>query len=189
MRHVRFIPSELGEESLRRLARGEDMRPYHDLWDVHGTLELDLDFAEPLRLTCGNPVKHALEPLIELAHWGSTGRVNLLSAVLGTAFISRSNHLFHRWHGAFEAVLLLGERDSTLGVNRDGHGFQVTVLETDDQPDLEDEIESLTRAELLSLPTMLWDDLDALLTLLGIELEPRERARWQRHRLEGAPAQ
>lgn len=183
MRHVRFIPSDLGEERLRRLARGDDEIKFDHLWDVHGTLELDIGVAQPLRLTCSNPVRHALEPLCELAGWASTGRVNLLSTVLGTAFISRSNHLFHRWHGAFEAVLLLGERDSTIGVNRDGQDFHVTVLETDDQPELEDEIAALTRPELLSLPAMLWDDLDALLALLGIELEPKERTRWERQRL------
>ena len=182
MRHVRFIPSELGEETLRQLAKGA--KPTDDPWDVHGDLELDIGLATPLRLTCGNPVKYALEPLCELAHWLATGRVHLLSSVMGTAAISRSSHLFHRWHGAFDAVLLLGQRDSTIGVSKQADDVLVTVLETDDQPELEDKGALLTRAELLSLPAMLWDDLNGLLELIGIELDAKERLRWERQRLE-----
>ena len=152
MRHVRFIPSELGEETLRQLAKGA--KPTDDPWNVHGDLELDIGLAAPLRLTCGNPVKYALEPLCELAHWLATGRVNLLSSVMGTAAISRSSHLFHRWHGAFDAVLLLGQRDSTIGVAKQADDLLVTVLETDDQPELEDKGAVLTRSELLSLPAI-----------------------------------
>ena len=181
MRHVRFIPSELGEETLRSLARGEGIG---DPWDVHGDLELDIGLATPLRLTCGNPVTHALEPLCELAHWLASGRSNRLSTVMGTTAFSRSNHLYHRWHGAFEAVLLLGQRDSTIGVNKHEGAALVTILETDDQPELEDKAALLTRAELLSLPAMLWDDLDGLLHLIGIELDAKERLRWERQRLE-----
>ena len=181
MRHVRFIPSELGEETLRSLARGAALE---NPWDVHGDLELDIGLVTPLRLTCGNPVKHALEPLCELAHWLATGRVNLLSTVMGTAAIGRSNHLFHRWHGAFDAVLLLGQRDSTIGVAKQADDLLVTVLETDDQPELEDKGALLTRSELLSLPAMLWDDLDGLLQLIGIELDAKERLRWERQRME-----
>ena len=180
MRHVRFIPSELGEETLRSLARGELVT--RDPWDVHGDLELDIGLSAPLRLTCGNPVKHALEPLCELANWLASGRVNLLSTVMGTTGIGRSSHLYHRWHGAFDAVLLLGERDSTIGVLKDEGGALVTVLETDDQPELEDKAALLTRVELLSLPAMLWDDLNGLLTLIGIELSERDRLRWERQR-------
>ncbi len=155
----------------------------NDPWDVHGDLELDIGLASPLRLTCGNPVRYALEPLCELAHWVAAGRVNLLSTVMGTAAVSRSNHLYHRWHGAFDAVLLLGQRDSTIGVVKQTDGALVTVLETDDQPELEDKGALLTRAELLSLPTMLWEDLDGLLQLIGIELDSKERLRWERQRL------
>ena len=182
MRHVRFIPSELGEETLRQLAKGA--KPTDDPWDVHGDLELDIGLATPLRLTCGNPVKYALEPLCELAHWLATGRVHLLSSVMGTAAISRSSHLFHRWHGAFDAVLLLGQRDSTIGVAKQADDVLVTVLETDDQPELEDKAALLTLPELLSLPVMLWDDLNGLLHLIGIELDTKEQVRWERQRLE-----
>ena len=180
MRHVRFIPSELGEETLRQLARGT--RGTADPWAVHGDLELDIGLQSPLRLTCGNPVKHALEPLCELAHWLAAGRVNLLSSVMGTAAISRSSHLYHRWHGAFDAVVLLGQRDSTIGVAKQSDEVFVTVLETDDQPDLEDKGALLTLPELLSLPAMLWDDLDGLLHLIGIELDAKEQLRWERQR-------
>ena len=182
MRHVRFIPSELGEETLRQLARGA--KPTDDSWGVHGDLELDIGLAAPLRLTCGNPVKHALEPLCELAHWLAFGRSNRLSAVMGTAAIGRSSHLYHRWHGAFDAVLLLGERDSTIGVSKHADGALVTILETDDQPELEDKAALLTLPELLSLPAMLWDDLNGLLHLIGIELDTKEQVRWERQRLE-----
>lgn len=181
MRHVRFIPSELGEETLRSLAKGATP---DNPWDIHGDLELDIGLAAPLRLTCGNPVRHALEPLCELAHWLASGRANLLSTVMGTAAIGRSSHLYHRWHGAFDAVLLLGQRDSTIGVSRHEGEVLVTVLETDDQPELEDKAALLTRAELLSLPTMLWDDLSGLLQLIGIELGERDRLRWERQRPE-----
>jgi hypothetical protein len=179
MRHVRFIPSELGEETLRSLARGQTP---DQPWNVHGDLELDIGLQLPLRLTCANPVQHALEPLCELAHWLAAGRVNLLSTVMGTSALSRSSHLYHRWHGAFDAVLLLGQRDSTIGVSRHEGGGLVTILETDDQPELEDNAALLTRAELLSLPAMLWDDLDGLLRLIGIELADKERQRWERQR-------
>lgn len=182
MRHVRFIPSELGEETLRALARGAPGTG--DPWEVHGDLELDIGLAAPLRLTCGNPVRHALEPLCELAHWLASGRSNLLSTVMGTSAFSRSSHLHHRWHSAFDAVLLLGQRDSTIGVSRHADGALVTVLETDDQPELEDKAALLTRSELLSLPAMLWDDLDGLLHLIGIELDAKEQLRWERQRLE-----
>ena len=181
MRHVRFIPSELGEATLRSLAKGMTLE---NPWDVHGDLELDIGLATPLRLTCGNPVKYALEPLCEVAHWLASGRVNLLSTVMGTAAIGRSSHLYHRWHGAFDAVLLLGQRDSTIGVTKQADGALVTMLETDDQPELEDKGAGLTRAELLSLPAMLWDDLDGLLHLVGVELDSKEQQRWERQRLE-----
>ena len=81
-------------------------------------------------------------------------------------------------------MLLLGERDSTIGVSTHADGALVTILETDDQPELEDKAAVLTRAELLSLPAMLWDDLDGLLQLIGIELDVKERLRWERQRLE-----
>jgi hypothetical protein len=186
MRHVRFIPDDRGEESLRRLARGEASLRVPDLWNVLGALELDVGLSEPLRLTCRNPVKHALEPLCELSNWAANGRVNLLSSVLGTAGLNRSSHLYHRWRGAYEAVLLLGERDSTIGVSKKPDAVNITVLETDDQPQLEDQTATLERQEVLSLPAMLWDDLDGLLTLVGVELEAKERARWERMRPEVA---
>jgi hypothetical protein len=184
MPSVRFMPSETGEEKLRVLAREPSERHLPELWNLHGTLELDLGFSESLRLTCANPVKHALEPLIELAQWVKTGRGSLLSTVLGTATFGRSNHLYHRWRGAHEAVLLLGLRDSTVGINRQNDEFVVAVLETDDQPQLEDQTAQVSREALLQLPNMLWDDLDALLNMLSIELEPKELLRWQRLRLE-----
>jgi hypothetical protein len=184
MRHVRFIPNELGEETLRRLARGELLTRLPEVWNVLGDLELDIGVTEPLRLTCGNPVKHALEPLCELAQWAAQGRTNRLSTTMGTAALGRSSNLYHRWHGAFESVLILGERDSTIGISRHMESFRVTVLETDDQPQLDDQSALLTREELLSLPTMLWDDLDGLLKLIGIELDEKEQVRWTKMRLE-----
>ena len=186
MRHVRFIPDELGEETLRRLARGELPARLPEIWNLLGDLELDIGVTEPLRLTCGNPVKHALEPLCELANWAAHSRTNRLSTVMGTSVLGRSSHLYHRWHGAFDGVLILGERDSTIGVSRHEDEFRVTVLETDDQPQLDDQSGLLTREELLSLPAMLWDDLDGLLKLIGIELDEKERSRWTRMRLEVA---
>jgi hypothetical protein len=182
MRYVRFIPDDRGEETLRRLARGDAAPRVPELWNVLGALELDVGLSEPLRLTCGNPVRHALEPLCELSNWASGGRTNLLSVVMGTAGLNRSSHLYHRWHGAYEAVLLLGERDSTIGVNREADRLIITVLETDDQSLLEDQSASLERGEVVALPAMLWDDLDGLLKLVGVELEARERTRWERLR-------
>jgi hypothetical protein len=182
MPSVRFMPSENGEEKLRMLAREPSERQLPELWNMHGTLHLDLGFTEPLRLTCANPVKHALEPLIELMHWVRTGRGNLFSSVLGTSAFGRSNHLYHRWRGAYEAVLLLGLRDSTIGLTKQEHTYIVTVLETDDQPQLEDQQVQIPRETLLALPAILWDDLEALLSLLGIELEPKEISKWQRLR-------
>jgi hypothetical protein len=186
MRYVRFIPDDRGEETLRRLARGDVAPRVPELWNVLGALELDVGLSEPLRLTCSNPVRHALEPLCELSNWASSGRVNLLSGVLGTAGLNRSSHLYHRWRGAYEAVVLLGERDSTIGVSRKADVVNITVLETDDQPQLEDQTATLERHEVLSLPAMLWDDLDGLLKLVGVELEARERSRWERLRPEVA---
>ncbi len=182
MRYVRFIPDGYGEEALRQLSRGETPARLPELWQVMGNLELDLGLTSALRLTCTNPLKHALEPLCELMNWLESGRTNRLSTTMGTAGLNRSSHLYHRWHGAHEAVLLLGERDSTIGVNRQEEHVQITVLETDDQPELEDQSASLSRAEVLNLPAMLWDDLDGLLKLVGIELEERERVRWERMR-------
>jgi hypothetical protein len=184
MSSVRFVPSETGEEKLRLLAREPSERQVPELWNLHGTLELDLGFSENLRLTCANPIKHALEPLSELHHWVKTGRGHLLSSVLGTSSFGRSNHLYHRWRGAHEAVLLLGLRDSTVGINRQNDAFIATVLETDDQPQLEDQTALVSREALLELPSILWDDLDGLLNMLSIELEPKELAKWQRLRLE-----
>jgi hypothetical protein len=186
MRHVRFIPNELGEETLRRLARGELQARLSEVWNVLGDLELDIGVTEPLRLTCGNPVRHALEPLCELAQWTASNRTNRLSSVMGTSALGRSSHLYHRWHGAFDCVLILGERDSTIGVSRHAESFRVTILETDDQPQLDDQSALLTREELLSLPAMLWDDLDGLLKLIGIELDEKEQGRWAKMRLEVA---
>ncbi len=184
MSNVRFMPSQDGEEKLRVLAREPAQRRVPELWNMHGTLQLDLGFAEPLRLTCANPVKHALEPLIELAQWVQTGRSGLFSSVLGTSTFGRANHLYHRWRGAYEAVLLLGLRDSTIGLIKQDQTYAITVLETDDQPQLEDQQVQVSRETLLELPMVLWDDLDALLNMLSIELEPKELVKWQRLRID-----
>jgi hypothetical protein len=144
-------------------------------------LEVEIGAAEPLKLGCGSPLKHALEPLTELAEYALNGRAPWFSRVLDTAF-GRSNHLYYRWRGEYEGIVTLGFKDSTLGVNREGDAIKLTILETDDQPQLEDQTLTLFAAEMCALPVTLWDDLDALLRLLEIELEPRERAKWEKLR-------
>ena len=178
------MPDESGERALRVLARGDSERRVPEVWAVRGSLEVDLGLAEPLRLGCESPVTHGLEPLTELAAFVASGRVNLLSKTLGTAWPGRSSHLYYRWRGEYDAVVALGWKDSTLGVNRDGDQVRFTVLETDDQPELEDQSVTLERGLVLSLPGLLWQDLDALLALVGIELEARERTKWERLRPE-----
>ena len=79
-------------------------------------------------------------------------------------------------------MVQLGLRDSTIGISREGDSVRLTVLETDDQPELEDTFCTLSRPEASLLPGQLWQDLDALLKLMGIELEEREDAKWQRLR-------
>jgi hypothetical protein len=76
--------------------------------------------------------------------------------------------------------VLLGERDSTIGVQKLETGYKVTVLETDDQPELEDTAIELPESALLELPRVLWQDLNALLALLGVKLEEKERAKWEK---------
>ena len=100
--------------------------------------------------------------------------------MLGTAWPGRSSHLYYRWRGEHDAVVQLGLRDSTLGVSRENDGVRLTVLETDDQPELEDTFCALSKLEVAALPGQLWQDLDALLKLMGIELEEREAVKWQR---------
>lgn len=175
------MPDENGESMLRQLARDASLRKLPELWNVSGLLEVDIGAAEPLKLGCVSPLKHALEPLTELAEYAVHGRSSWVSRVLGTA-LGRSSHLYYRWQGEYEAVVTLGFKDSTLGVARDGDGIKLTILETDDQPQLEDQSFRLTNAEMCALPVTLWDDLDALLRLLEIELEVRERQRWEKLR-------
>ena len=179
---VHFIPDEFGESALLRLVREPDERRIPNLWTMGGSLELDLGLAEPLRLNCASPLQHGLEPLLELAQFVTSGRSSPLSKVLGTAWPGRSSHLYYRWRGEHDAVVQLGLRDSTLGVSREDDGVRLTVLETDDQPELEDTFCTLSKSEVAALPLQLWQDLDALLRLMGIELEEREVAKWQRLR-------
>jgi hypothetical protein len=181
MSSVRFMPDEDGEARLRHLSREAASRKLPELWNVSGVLEVEIGAAEPLRLGCVSPLKHALEPLTEMAEFALHGRTPWVSRVLGTA-LGRSNHLYYRWQGEYEAVVTLGFKDSTLGLARGGDAIKLTVLETDDQPQLEDQTFQLTNAELCALSVVLWDDLDALLRLLGIDLEPKERARWEKLR-------
>jgi hypothetical protein len=177
---VRFIPDEFGESALRRLAREPNQRRIPDLWAMGGSLELEVGLAKPLRLNCASPVQHGLEPLVELAQFVISGRSSPLSKVLGTAWPGRSSHLYYRWRGEHDAVVQLGLRDTTLGISREDDLVRLTVLETDDQPELEDTFCTLSRLEVGALPGQLWQDLDALLRLMGIELEEREEAKWQR---------
>lgn len=180
---MRFMPDEHGEGLLRHLSRDPMARKLPDLWNVSGLLEVEIGASEPLKLGCQSPLKQALEPLTELAEFGLHGQSSWFSRVLSTA-LGRSNHLYYRWRAEFEAVVTLGFKDSTLGINRVQNGVKLTVLETDDQPQLEDQTFFLTNAELCALPVMLWDDLNALLRLLEIDLDAREQSRWQKLRPE-----
>jgi hypothetical protein len=177
---VRFIPDEFGEAVLRRLTREPDERRIPNLWAMSGSLELELGLAESLRLNCASPLQHGLEPLLEMAQFVTSGRSSPLSKVLGTAWPGRSSHLYYRWRGEHDAVVQLGLRDSTLGISREDDLVRLTVLETDDQPELEDTGCTLSKPEVAALPMQLWQDLDALLHLMGIELEEREAVKWQR---------
>lgn len=183
MPRVHFIPSQAAEYKLRLLTREERLWKLSELWEIHGSLELEVGLNEPLLLSCSDPIRFGLEPLSELAAWVATGRSGFFSRVMGTAALGTSNHLFHRWRGQFEAVLLLGERDSTIGLQKlEQEYYRLTVLETDDQPQLEDKRVVMTRAALLELPQMLWQDLDDLLRMLGVRLETKEAAKWERLR-------
>jgi hypothetical protein len=177
---VHFIPDEFGESALLRLVREPDERRIPNLWAMSGSLELDVGLAEPLRLNCASPLQHGLEPLLEMAQFATSGRSSPLSKVLGTAWPGRSSHLYYRWRGEHDAVVQLGLRDSTIGVSREDELVRITVLETDDQPELEDTSCTLSRPEVGALPGQLWQDLEALLKLMGIELEEREAAKWKK---------
>jgi hypothetical protein len=181
---LHFIPSHASEYKLRLLTRDTLEWRLSNVWDLGGTLELELGLAAPLNLSCTNPIRYGLEPLLELAQWVKTGRSGFFSRVLGTAGLGSGQFLYQRWRGQFDAVLLLGERDSTIGVQKTENGFRVTVLETDDQPELEDTAVLLSETDLLELPRLLWQDLDALLALLGVNLEVKERAKWEKLRPE-----
>lgn len=177
---VHFVPSEASEYKLRLLTQGLTEWRVADVWELGGWLELDIGLAVPLKLSCTNPIRYGLEPLIELAQWTKTGRSGFFSKVLGTSALGSSHHLYQRWRGQYEAVLLLGERDSTVGLQKSGDGFTLTVLETDDQPELEDLSVQLLQSDLFELPQILWQDLDALLALLGVGFEAKERQKWER---------
>jgi hypothetical protein len=177
---LHFVPSQASEYKLRLLTQDSREWRLTDVWELGGWLELDLGLAAPLKLSCTNPIRFGLEPLLELAQWARTGRGAFFSRVLGTASLGSSHHLYQRWRGQFDAVLLLGERDSTIGVQKLPEGYQITVLETDDQPELEDTFMQLLESDLLGLPKLLWQDLDALLTLLGVNLEAKERVKWEK---------
>jgi hypothetical protein len=179
---VHFIPSHASEYKLRLLTRDNLEWRLGNVWDLGGWLELDLGLAVPLKLSCTNPIRFGLEPMLELAQWVKTGRSGFFSRVLGTAGLGSGQFLYQRWRGQFDAVLLLGERDSTVGVQKTENGFRITVLETDDQPELEDTSVLVSESDLLELPQLLWQDLDALLALLGVNLEPKERAKWEKLR-------
>jgi hypothetical protein len=182
MAGVHFIPSEAAEYKLRLLTREDTTWKLADLWEMHGALELEIGLEAPLNLSCSNPVRFGLEPLTELALWVATGRNTFFSKVLGTSSLGTSNHLYHRWRGQHDAVLLLGERDSTIGLQKLESAYKITVLETDDQASLEDQSVTLTRADLLALPQVFWHDLNALIQLLGVTLEPREQTKWEKLR-------
>jgi hypothetical protein len=185
---IHFVPDQASEYKLRLLTRDNLEWRIGDVWQLGGQLELELGLASPLKLSCTNPIRFGLEPLLELAQWVRTGRGGFFSKVLGTASLGSSHHLYQRWRGQFDAVLLLGERDSTIGIQKlesgfrgtSEAGFRVTVLETDDQPELEDTAIELPESALLELPRVLWQDLNALLALLGVKLEEKERAKWEK---------
>ncbi len=181
---VHFIPSQASEYKLRLLTREERLWKLTELWEMPGALELEIGLEAPLNLSCSNPIRFGLEPLSELASWVSTGRTGFFSRVLGTSTLGTSNHLYHRWRGQHEAILLLGERDSTIGIQKLESEYRITVLETDDQPFLEDKSVLLSRQTLLELPQLFWDDLSALMQLLGVTLEAREQTKWERLRPE-----
>ena len=180
---VHFIPSQASEHKLRLLTREERLWKLSDLWEMPGALELELGLEAPLNLSCSNPIRFGLEPLSELANWLNTGRTGFFSKVLGTSSLGTNTHLYHRWRGQHDAILLLGERDSTIGIQKLETDYRITVLETDDQPNLEDTSVVLSRQTLLELPQLFWDDLSALMQLLGVTLEAREQAKWERLRL------
>jgi hypothetical protein len=184
MAGVHFIPSEAAEYKLRLLTREDTPWKITELWEMHGALELEIGLEAALNLSCSNPIRFGLEPLTELAMWGATGRTPFFSRVLGTSSLGTSNHLYHRWRGQYDAVLLLGERDSTIGIQKLESGFKITVLETDDQRFLEDQSALLSREELLLLPQVFWTDLNALMQLLGVKLESKEQQKWERLRPE-----
>jgi hypothetical protein len=177
---LHFVPSQASEYKLRLLTQDSREWRLTDVWELGGWLELDLGLATSLKLSCTNPIRFGLEPLLELAQWVRTGRGGFFSRVLGTASLGNSHHLYQRWRGQFDAVLLLGERDSTVGVQKLPQGYQITVLETDDQPELEDTFVLLSESDLLELPKLLWQDLDALLALLCVNLEAKERSKWEK---------
>jgi hypothetical protein len=145
---------------------------------------LGLGRAFRTRVGIGSPTQTVLHQPNSL--WTrAAARVGAVAAdragrILGTASLGNSHHLYQRWRGQFDAVLLLGERDSTIGVQKTPEGYRVTVLETDDQPELEDTAVTLPEADLITLPQHLWQDLDALLSLLGVNLEAKERAKWEK---------
>ncbi|MEY4530020.1 MAG: hypothetical protein RLZZ156_741 [Deinococcota bacterium] len=178
MAGVHYIPSEAAEYKLRLLTREDTTWKIADLWEMHGALELEIGLEAPLNLSCSNPVRFGLEPLTELATWVATGRTPFFSRVLGTSNLGTSNHLYHRWRGQHDAVLLLGERDSTIGIQKLEREFKITVLETDDQARLEDQSIIISREALLLLPQVFWDDLNALIQLLGVRLENKEQIKW-----------
>ena len=79
-------------------------------------------------------------------------------------------------------MLLLGERDSTIGIQKLENEYKITVLETDDQTSLEDQSVMVSREALLLLPQVFWDDLNALIQLLGVRLEGKEQQKWEKFR-------
>jgi hypothetical protein len=181
---VHFIPSQAAESKLRLLTREDTAWKITELWQMHGALELEIGLETPLNLSCSNPIRFGLEPLTELAHWVATNRTPFFSKVLGTNNLGTSNHLYHRWRGQHDAILLLGERDSTIGIQKLENEYRITVLETDDQPELEDTSTIISKEALLVLPQLFWDDLNALMQLLGVSLEPREQDKWEKLRIE-----
>ena len=60
--------------------------------------------------------------------------------------------------------------------------YKITVLETDDQASLEDQSTIISRDALLLLPQVFWDDLNALMQLLGVKLEGKEQTKWEKLR-------
>jgi hypothetical protein len=91
---IHFVPSQASEYKLRLLTRDNLEWRIADVWQLGGQLELELGLASPLKLSCTNPIRFGLEPLLELAQWVRTGHSGFFSRVLGTSGLGSSHHLY-----------------------------------------------------------------------------------------------